>query len=67
MTVEHISAQSLLGNVDEIRLLIVVRIIDVVCVSESRLLPDITDAYVDLLVIISSDVTVVVEAMYVYT
>lgn len=48
MTVEHINAQSLLGNIDEIRLLITARNIDVLCVSESWLLPDIPDAYVNI-------------------
>ncbi len=48
MTIEHINAQSLLGNMDEIRLLINVRNIDVLCVSESWLLPDLPDTYVNI-------------------
>ena len=43
MTVEHINAQSLLGNIDEIRLLVKGRNIDIICVSESWLLPNLDD------------------------
>lgn len=46
MTIENINAQSLLGKKDEIGLLINVRNIEVLCVSESWFLPDLPDAYV---------------------
>ncbi len=35
LTVEHINAQSVLGNMDEIMLLVKIRSIDILCVSES--------------------------------
>ena len=63
MTVEHINAQSLLEGMDEILLLTKYRNIDILCVSESWLLPDIPD--VNIQVIRSSDVIVDVEAVFV--
>ena len=48
LTIEYINAQSLLGSMDEIMLLTKNRNVDVLCVSESWLLPDLLDAYVNI-------------------
>lgn len=48
MTIEHVNAQSLLGNMDVIRLLVEERNTDVLCVSESWLAPNSTDDFVKL-------------------
>ena len=48
MTVEHVNAQSLLSSMDEIVLLMKDRDIDILCVSESWLLPNVPDDFVDI-------------------
>ena len=48
MTIEHINAQSLLGSIDEVRLLVKGRNIDIFCVSESWLLPNLLDDFVNI-------------------
>ncbi len=48
LTIEHINAQSLLGSIDEVRLLVKERNIDVFCVGESWLLPNLPDVYVSI-------------------
>ncbi len=46
LIIEHINARSLLANITEIRLLIASRNIDILCVSETRLLPHTPDSYI---------------------
>ncbi len=48
MTIEHINAQSLLGSIDEVRLLVQERTIDTFSVSESWLLPNLPDVFVSI-------------------
>ncbi len=48
LTIEHLNAQSLLGNIDEIALLIKNRNSDILCVSETWLLPNLSDNLVNI-------------------
>lgn len=48
LTIEHINAQSLLGSIDEIRLLVEERNTDVLCVSESWLTPNSPDDFIKI-------------------
>ena len=48
MTIEHVNAQSLLGSIDVIRLLVVERNIDVLCVSETWLNSNTPDVFVKI-------------------
>ncbi len=44
-TIEHINAQSLQANFDEVKFIVTERNIDILCVSETWLLPHTPDAY----------------------
>ena len=44
--IEHINAQSVQGHIEEIKMLIEDRSIDILCISETWLLPLIEDKYV---------------------
>ena len=46
--IEHINAQSVQGHIDEIRLMVHDRDIDILCISESWLLPVIHDNYINI-------------------
>ncbi len=48
LTVEHINTQSLQSNFDEVKLLVRERNFDVLCVSETWLLPHTPDEYVNI-------------------
>lgn len=48
ITIEHVNAQSILGNKVELELLVKERNPDVLCVSETWLLPEILDTFVNL-------------------
>ena len=48
LTIEHVNAQSLLSNLDEIKLLIHERKIDILCVTETWLLPHTTDVIISI-------------------
>ena len=46
--IEHINAQSLISSLDEIRLLIQERNIDILCITETWLLPHTPDYYINI-------------------
>ena len=46
--IEHINAQSIQGHLDEIRLLINDRNIDILCVSETWLLPTVENRFINI-------------------
>ncbi len=48
LTVEHINAQSLISRFDEVKLLLIDRSIDVLCVSETWLHANTPDGYVNI-------------------
>ncbi len=48
LTVEHINAQSLISSLDEVKLLVIGRNIDVLCVSETWLQTNTPDSYVEI-------------------
>ena len=47
----HINAQPLLGNFDEIVLFMSLRKVDILCISESWLLPEISDCFIKFTII----------------
>ena len=47
--IEHINSQSLLGHLDEVKLLVVERKLDILCVSETWLLPSMADRFISIL------------------
>ena len=46
--IDHINAQSVQSHIDEIRLMVKDRDSDILCISESWLLPIIQDNYIDI-------------------
>ncbi len=48
LTIEHINAQSLQSNLDEIKILLAERNIDILCVSEAWLLAETIDSHVNI-------------------
>ena len=44
----HINSQSLLGHLDEVKLLAVETDVDVLCISETWLLPTIEDRFINI-------------------
>ena len=46
--IEHVNAQSLLSNMEEIKLLIDVRNVDILCISETWLLSNVPDSFVGI-------------------
>ncbi len=48
LTIEHINAQSLQASFDEVKFLVSERNIDILCVSETWLLPHTPNAYVNI-------------------
>ena len=48
LTIEHINAQSIVGHLDEIVLLVNERKIDILCVSETWLTPIVADKYIKI-------------------
>jgi len=46
--IEHINSQSLLGHLDEVKLLVVERKLDILCVSETWLLPSMEDRFISI-------------------
>lgn len=49
LSIEHVNTQSLLGSIDEVRLLARDRNIDILCISESWLLPNFMDDFVKII------------------
>ncbi len=48
LVIEHINAQSLISNLDEVKLLILDRDTDVLCISETWLLPHTLNTFINL-------------------